>query len=133
MGLDADIQMMILLGFLYLVLPVLACTALGATIGSRSPAVGKLRGICLGLGIGSLGILANAAYAFLASVVWEWMYPSSIRLSETRVAFPFYSTYHIRDAIYLSGPCFLAVVYTSTLLLTFRLWKRTPLVYLDAQ
>ena len=133
MGLDADIRMMILIGFLYLSLPVLACAAAGATIGFVSPEVGKLRGVCLGLGIGTLGIFANVAFAFVAGAVWERMYPSSIQLSETRVVFPFYSSYHIRDAIYIIGPSFLAAGYVSAVLVISIVFGRTPFIFSNSQ
>jgi hypothetical protein len=47
-ALDPDIQLLILIAFLYLVLPVLVGTSVGMAAGIRFPQVGKLRGACLG-------------------------------------------------------------------------------------
>ena len=105
MALDPDIHFFILIAFLYLVLPVLVRTSVGVAAGIRFPQVGKLRGACLGLAVGALGIAANVGYGFLVQALWEWRYPSVVYLSETSARFQGHYSYALRDTALLSGPC----------------------------
>ena len=124
MALDPDIHFFILIAFLYLVLPVLVGTSVGVAAGTRFPQVGKLRGACLGLAVGALGIAANVGYGFLVQALWECRYPSVVYLSETSARFQGHYSYALRDTALLSGPCSLAVALALAVWLACWLWKQ---------
>ena len=124
MALDPDIHFFILIAFLYLVLPVLVGTSVGVTAGIRFPQVGKLRGACLGIAVGALGIAANVGYGFLVQALREWRYPSVVYLSETSARFQGHYSYALRDTALLSGPCSLAVALALAGWLACWLWKQ---------
>ena len=127
MGLDPDIQMIILIYFLYFVLPVLVGASAGVAFGLLFPQIGKLRGAALGLAVGTVGIVANVGYSFLVAALWECRYPSMVQISETRVIFSYYSSYRLRDTAYLAGPGLLAVAVGLVVGLVCRLWnQRVP-------
>ena len=124
MALDPDIQLLILIAFLYLVLPVLVGTSVGMAAGIRFPQVGKLRGACLGLAVGALGIAANVGYGFLVVAFWEWRYPSVVYLSETSARFQHHANYELRETALLWGPGLLAVALALAVWLACWLWKQ---------
>ena len=74
--------------------------------------------------MGVLGIVANVGYAFLVAALWEWRYPSSIQISDTRVVFLSYASYRLRDTAFLAGPGLFAVAVGLVVGLASRLWDQ---------
>ena len=59
MGLESDQQMMVLIYFLYFVLPILVGTGTGLAFGFLFPEVGRVRGVALGFAVGAIGIVGT--------------------------------------------------------------------------
>ena len=119
--------MLILIAFLYLVLPVLSSVATGSIGSSRMTSLDLVCGALIGIGIGLIGVAANIGYLFLLNAYFKWQYPSVVRLSETRLMFNHYDYYRERETALMVGPVLIAGFLAAATWAACRWWDKKQL------
>lgn len=119
--------MLVLIGFLYLALPLLSSGATGAVAGYRLAYVGAVRGVLIGVAMGLIAIAANIAYGFLWDAFYEWRCPSVIQLSNTRLMLVHCGNPREREIAFLVGPVIIVGFFAMGSLLVCCWWNRRGL------
>ena len=106
-------EMLVLMAFLYLALPVLSSGATGLLAGMRMAHVGAVRGLSVGIALSLIAIVANIGYAFLWDAFYQWQYPPVVYLSETRAISYDYTNQQEREIAFLVGPVIVAGLFAT--------------------